>query len=147
MTCFLIDGKTVKKYCEENGLRYDRFYYWMEKGLSVEESIEKIKTNNHHNRKWVYNGESIFIYCKRNNLLYNSVIKSIKNGMSVEDAIEKSRRLKNKKGRPAKIQYNGESVRKYCEGNNLFYQTIYHRLRSGMNIEKAITRRRYVRNW
>lgn len=138
MTCFLYNGKTARKYCSENGLRYDRFFYWMEKGLSVEESIEKIRNNNHHNLKWEYNGKSIYVYCKENNLLYNSVIRAIKKGKSVEEAIKKSQELRYNKGRPAKYKYDGKSLKKYCKLKNLFYQTIYHRIRKGFDIEKSV---------
>ena len=132
MTCFRIDGKTVKKYCMENNLNYSRFYYWMEHGLSVKESIKKIEQSEHNGRKWMYNKVSVFMYCKNNDLLYNTVVRFIKKGLSIEDAIKKAEKLRHKKGRPPKYEYKGISLEKYCN------QTIFHRLRKGMDIEEAI---------
>lgn len=131
MTCFIKDGQTVKKYCEKNNLSYDRFFYWINKGLSVDESLDKIRSNSHHGRKWEYNGESIFIYCRKNNLLYNSVVRSIKKGMSVDEALEKSRKLRHKRGRPRKYEIDGLSVRDFCKREGLTIGKAYYGIIKG----------------
>lgn len=46
MICFRMkDGKSARKYCIENGIKYGRFFVLVDAGLSTEEAI-KIATNN-----------------------------------------------------------------------------------------------------
>lgn len=91
MTCFKINKTTMRKWCIENRISYNRIYYWIEKGLSMEEAIEKSKEQKKFGRpsKFQYNGESLMDYCKKENISYSSVYRFIKNGMDVGNAINK----------------------------------------------------------
>ena len=44
MTCFSINGKTLRKYCIDNKISYTRVYYWLDKGCSIQESLIKAKS-------------------------------------------------------------------------------------------------------
>lgn len=96
MTCFKINKTTVRKWCIENGISYNRIYYWIEKGLSMEEAIEKAKQpkNNGRPSKYQYKGENIIDYCKEENISYSSVYWLIKNGVDVDTAVEKVKERK-----------------------------------------------------
>lgn len=139
MTCFNINGITLRKYCLLNNIRYGRVYRWLEKGYSISGSIERAK-NNTNTAKWVSGNKSVFKICKDNGLFYNSVMRAIKKGYSVEEAIEKSKKLRYIKGRPVKYEYNGERLRKYCLENGISYTRLYYWIKKGLTIEQAIRR-------
>lgn len=139
MTCFNVNGVTLRKYCIENGIKYSRVYSWLEKGYSIQESIENAK-NIKSNLKWVKNGKSVLKICKESKIFYNSVLRAIKKGCSIDEAIEKSKRLRYIHGRPVKYEYNGQRLRKYCIDNGISYSTLYYWLKKGLSVEKAIRR-------
>lgn len=146
MACFYINGKLLKHYCEENGISYGKCYYWLDKyGFSVEEAVKKVLSGEKKsNLKWEYNGESVFKYCEKYNLLYNSVVRGIKKGLSVEEAIERAKSLRHKMGVPAKYKYNGKSFRSVCRELGINYQTAYHWLKNGYDVEFVIRRLKNV---
>lgn len=139
MTCFNVNGVTLRKYCIENGIKYSRVYSLLERGYSIQESIENAQ-NIKPNLKWVKNGKSVLQICKESKIFYNSVLRAIKKGCSIDEAIEKSKRLRYIHGRPVKYKYNGEKLLKYCIDNGLKYSKIYYWLKSGLSVEEAIRR-------
>ena len=145
MSCFYINGQSLKKYCAKNGIAYYKCYYYLDKyGLSVNEAIKKVKEGVKKNLKWEIDGESVYEYCKKNRLWYNSIMRGIKNGLSVKEAIDKSLKNKHKRGVPAKYKYKGESFMLYCKKNGLNYHTVYHWLKKGYSVEYILERMKNV---
>jgi len=139
MTCFNINGFTLRQYCLKNGIKYSRVYGWLEKGFSMQESIKRAK-NGGVRVKWEKDGKSVLQICKESGIFYNSVVRAIKKGYNVDEAIEKSKRLKNIHGRPVKYEYNGQRLGKYCLENGINYPTLYYWIKKGLTIEQAIRR-------
>lgn len=145
MTCFFINGKSLKHYCKENGISYERTYYWLDKrGMSVDEAINIVKKGLKTNLKWKVNGESLNIYCKKNNILYNTVERLILKGMSIDKAIKRSKKFRNKRGRAVKYIKNGKSFVSICKDLSINYQTAYYWLKKGYDVEYVIRRFCYV---
>ena len=141
MTCFRIDGQTVKQYCNKNGISYNSFYRYVDKhGLSIEEALKKAQSKHKDNLKWVVGGKSLYKFCMENDLIYNAVVRGVKKGLSIEQAIEKSRQLRYKKGTPVKYSYNGESLLHYCYRNNINYGKVYYWMNKGLGLDKALMR-------
>ena len=91
MTCFRIGNETVYKFCKKNGISYASFWRKIEKGASVEESIEWAK--NSQKRVWshpkhFYNGYPIVTLLGYNSIPYRRVMHKIRRGKSVEEAIK-----------------------------------------------------------
>ena len=76
MSCFFINGGSVRKYCLRNGIDYFRFYYWMDRGCTVEEALDMAKKSaekGHRNTKHFYNGVPLIEYCRKHKLCYNVI--------------------------------------------------------------------------
>lgn len=141
MTCFCINGKTLRKYCIDNKISYTRVYYWLDKGCSIQESLIKAQSKmNRPQMKWIKGDESMYRFCKKNNLIYNSVVRAIKKGVSVDDAIDKSKKLRYIHGRPPKYIYKGDNLNVYCYKNKINYNRVYYWLNKGLELEQALMR-------
>lgn len=141
MSCFYINGIGLKRYCEDNNIKYSKVYFWINKGLSVEDSIKKTLSNtNYPQTKWIKDGQSVYHICKKNGILYNSVVKFIKKGVSIEKAIKIVGDKVYKRGRPSKYVYDGVGLLSYCKKNNLDYMNVFYYIKKGLSIKEAIER-------
>lgn len=141
MTCFNIDGKTVRQYCMEKGLKYMNFYYWMDKGDTVEEALRKSEAIKERgfgkNIKHKYKGMSLSQYCEKIGVCYNSVIKRVCNGEDIKQALYNIKNKVRKKIDP-KYKYKGVGLYEFCHKNKISYNAIYYRMLKGYSVERAV---------
>ena len=141
MTCFNIEGTTMRKYCIKNNIKYQRVYHWLEKGYSVEESVKKAKEKIlYPQTKWLNGNITIHQFCKKNDIGYNSVVRAIKKGLSIDRAIEKTKSLKFIHGRPPKYEFNGKKLHKFCKENGLSYMKVWRLIVKGVDSKEAVER-------
>lgn len=134
MSCFFINGGSVRKYCLRNGIDYFRFYYWMDRGCTVEEALDMAKKSaekGHRNTKHFYNGVPLIEYCRKHKLCYNVILKRYMNGYSMEEAIK--RKFK-KTGMKAKYTYRGCSLLNFCNKNKISYFSVYNKMLKGFKL-------------
>lgn len=130
---------SLKKYCAENNLSYSVIANRIERLKKNEKykdySNEKLLNEalNYQKRsKYMIDNSTLFEYCKKNNLSYTTVksrMEILKNkpkykNYSMEDIIKVSVKgtLWNK------YFYNGISIEKYCEDNNILKATLTRRI-------------------
>lgn len=140
----IYQGMLLKEYCIINNINYisfmDALYRFRHspksEGLSDDEIVEKfITTYKPQEIKYKYGDLSLEDYCILNNIPYNTIINHIYRikekfpELSDDDLVELA--IKDKKyQRRCIYYYNGKSLRDYCKGNELIYNTIQGRIYS-----------------
>lgn len=91
MTCFRTrDGKTLHKYCVENGITYNNVVRRIEWGYSMEDAIKggkKATGDRHYNQKIFYKGKAIVELCK-NTAQYERVLARRKKGKDLGEVLK-----------------------------------------------------------
>ena len=141
MTCFNINGQSVRKYCEKNGINYTAFYYWMNKVGDDEEAIKRAKISKEKGKKIIhwYKGKPMRQVCKQYGIKYTTVLNRIhRTNMSVEESIKVSRNGNTPSGAKAKLKYKGKSLHSYCKENGLSYNSVYFHISKKKSIKEAL---------
>lgn len=92
MTCFRFeDGRSVHKWCVDNGICYNSFWTRMEKGLSFEQAIIEAKESK--KRRWshpriYYKGTPLCKIFHIGTKEYSRVIRRLQRGLTIEQAME-----------------------------------------------------------
>lgn len=139
MSCFFYNGSSVRKYCLKNGIDYMRFYYWMERGQTVEYSLQRAKEtaeNGTRNVKYFYKGVPLIEYCRKKDLCYNMILKKVSEGYSIDEAIHKKFK---RTGVKPKYKYMGMSLSKFCAKNKISYNAVYYRILKGGSINSIMS--------
>ena len=138
------NGTTLKKYCINNGINYDK----------VIKNMKKIKNNNpdiqtekliklaldYKPVKYMYNGISLKQYCDSNDICY-SKIKNIIYYLEKQYpkmAIDEIVKIAMKDERKCKYYYNGKTLRSYCD-NQAQYISVYRKVNKLINKYKNIS--------
>lgn len=91
MMKYIYKGKTLKKFCKDNGLNKGTVYYRLSMGYSLEDAV---KTDRYFNigrndrNRYYYEGKTMLSYCKENNLPYRTIMRRIQKGWDIEEAIK-----------------------------------------------------------
>lgn len=92
------EGKTLNQICEERGLPYCTIRRRIQRGMSIEEALNKPVTFYKCDRrkffyktmegdKSAYKRKSLFLQCAEKGISYSFVKRRVDNGMSIEDAL------------------------------------------------------------
>lgn len=136
-TIYYYQGKTLKKYCEDHGLVYNRIYRQI-KDLKDPNEINKlinefITKKDHSPKKERYNinGLNLKAYCKKYNYNYPIIKKYLykfqkqDKNMPLSNLLEKALLYYLKYYHPTEIySYQGQKLITYCQENKLDYDYI-----------------------
>jgi hypothetical protein len=93
MARFFKDGISAKKYCEGLGLNYKTIYKHLDRGLTLDEAIERYKKfagKLDANTKIFIKGKSLLDWCGGDKKKYQSIYGYVYRGkMTLEQAIER----------------------------------------------------------
>ncbi len=95
--------KSLKQICKDENSNYGRAKLWLQKGKSLEESIELAKTNNNANVFYEYNGltynqnQLSILLAKELNTLPHTIQQRLRKGMTIQQAKDKPLRKSRKK--------------------------------------------------
>lgn len=148
-----VSPDNIKKYCYKHGIRYSKFKYRMEKlqkdekycNLSYEEKMRAaIKGFENEDARvlYRYKGVALTTYCKEHKLNYKTIkyrierilVKDEFKDLPIEKVIEMA--INNEvvfetkvvNHHSTKYFYNGVSLARYCEDNNLNYYSLIKRI-------------------
>jgi len=134
-------GKTLAAYCLENNLNYSTILSKINllkkdvnnKDLDDTELIEKVIGQTYNrNAKYTYKGISLSKYCSTTGENYSKMLARIRK-MANDEAYkhytnEQLTKMAIDNERELKYSYEGESLYKYCQKNNLKYISIISRI-------------------
>lgn len=144
---YLYKGTTLMKYCNDNGYNYllilRRYKRLKEKykQLSDDEIYKMVfddKLYFQTTDMYRYEGVSLNKFCENNGIEYHNVIRRMKrtisnNNIKLEDALKEAVEhylyLAMKNRNTCRYYYDGKVLKKYCEENNINYNSIRNRIK------------------
>lgn len=139
MTCFVVDGKSVLKWCQENGACYSAFWYAMEHGYSLEKAMKKAM-GAHTGHKYYYKETPLSEVFKKDKNAYLRAKARIRNGSDPIKAVEFELNRETAPQRANEPRYflNGKSIAGLFGSGTAKYQRVLRKVRSGFNIREAV---------
>lgn len=127
--CNSIQYKSLKAFCEETKLDYERTRKYLQRGGTPEEALVRD------------NMESLAAFCNKYGIDYNYAYYLQKKGLSLQQILDKFQREKAKK--PAKAPYGKKvAIARIC---GVSKKRIWRLTSNGLPIEEAVKRSRAVK--